>query len=129
MEARKMLKVATALTLFAIAAVTGCAQPWGQSGQRSMVLGPPPSPQAESVAAAEVGPVPIRQDGAVTATAFRGQSPGDSSSMRDGYDSMLAPEKEPGTLKGFFRKATSFARPSESEQAARALMKEGDELF
>lgn len=129
MEARKMLKVATALTLFAIAAVTGCAQPWGQSGQRSMVLGPPPSPQAESVAAAEVGPGPIRRDGAVTAAAFRGQSPGDSSSMRDGYDSMLAPEKEPGTLKGFFRKATSFARPSESEQAARALMKEGDELF
>jgi len=127
MEARKMQKVARALMLSAIAA-TGCAQPWAASGQRSMVLGPPPSPQAESLASvveAQSG----RRDAAVTAAAFRGQSPGEAGSMRDGYDSMLAPEKEPGTLKGMFRKATAFTRPAESEEAARKLMKEGDELF
>jgi len=127
MEARKMQKVARALMLSAIAA-TGCAQPWANSGQRSMVLGPPPSPQAEAHVA-QAGTQHSLQQSAVTTAAFRGQSPGDVGSMRDGYDSMLAPEKEPGTLKGMFRKATSFARPSESEEAARKLMKEGDELF
>ncbi len=106
---------ATLLIAGCMAAVAGCAQPWSQQGPaRAMVQS---NAAVGSVSDGDTGQ--DRQD-----STLRAQS------ADDGVDGPLPiePKKNQG-FKGFVRKATSITRPSESEEAAKAMFKEADALF
>lgn len=139
---------ATLLIAGCLSAAAGCAQ-YPPSGSRPMVFSPPPAPPvraATQVAAnavqpaaantplpTTIGPPPratasgYGENGANRAGTGESVVRAQSKDTGDGPLPIEAPKS--GGLKSFMRRATSIARPSESEEAARAMFKEGDTLF
>ena len=103
--------------------LAGCAQSWNQRDPvRPMVLSPPPAPAAR--------PAESTQPASAVASQQQPSDPQVRAQSKDDPEGPLPIEPPKNkSLKGFIRKATSIARPGDSEEAARALFQEGDALF